>query len=928
MRAKRPHAEGLNETSIDQVLRDAKGKDFTDQIVQNNFRNAHCARLLKKPELDSHQDEVLHAIAKETSLDEYRSFLVWCIKTFRQLLNIKAVGYTPLALAIMKGNNDFIQLVLDNVDEIYPLLGINNAYQKNALHLAIEYENPFCEIIIAKAQQGVPSQSTTTSVSSDVFTSKSSEPSDEIMEMTPLHLAVAIITENDTGRSVIDVPQPRSNIKTNTKSDSTASLDRSHPKPPERTKTLGRLTETPLGVKRHENNLPYFNSLNVVKQLIKAYDRVLVDIRDSNGHTPFQARLAELEKSEQKLNAEKGVNKTKDEDNREAFRHEMIENDKILCYLREYIITNFDRRDAIQALYKVGEERLIEFDLSGLSRSTIDSNYLTSLRKVLKFEGLLKYVALPRLTFGEDEEYNATEGRLGDVHNISKQVRLNKSDRGSGLQHMCPIFHWLRERHVKSILEVVVVDDAEPSHSDEAIEKCVQGFDVRTWNWYKVDLNCTVILNSAKRAKDVTLYASGNNAVLMGWSSPSGLVKLSELTTLRIYVKEGLERRQRIVNYMDEFKRELEGYKKKITFTWDFYKADTNYSSVFNGLGPPQHESRWMRAAEKFADFLARARPDVPVPPVKIAIIDDGINTSLSEFTDKIQGGDSFYRPGKLSRRQGAYFVPSGPHGTLMAQLICKLCPVVKLYIAQLEVLPGQFGQRSFTTESAEEAIQWAINRDVDIISMSWSINSSKPETRLENVLQTAAKERIIMFCASIDEGPTASDKTYPGKESSCIKIGASTLTGTKFSWVSESYHFLIPGEVPNSTTETDHWDRPHTGSFGSSVSTALAAGLAGSLIYCDRLLHIDNRGNGDGEPRLHQTNHCSKETDQLRQMGMLLGAFESMSRNKFVQIWDYLPSKLEDLQWNRKSYPDSIDDTKRRLEEFMNNRRKPIADE
>lgn len=42
-------------------------------------------------------------------------------------------------------------------------------------------------------------------------------------------------------------------------------------------------------------------------------------------------------------------------------------------------------------------ERALEFDLTGLPHSTISGDFLNSLGKVLRFEGLLKYVALPSL---------------------------------------------------------------------------------------------------------------------------------------------------------------------------------------------------------------------------------------------------------------------------------------------------------------------------------------------------------------------------------------------------------------------------------------------------------------------------------------------------------------------------------------------------
>jgi hypothetical protein len=110
-----------------------------------------------------------------------------------------------------------------------------------------------------------------------------------------------------------------------------------------------------------------------------------------------------------------------------------------------------------------------------------------------------------------------------------------------------------------------------------------------------------------------------------------------------------------------------------------------------------------MKTMTKFAEFLKNAKPGPYVSPIKIAVIDDGIDTKLDIFTNRIQGGQSFHGQNELSGRWGAYYVPSGYHGTLMAQLICEVCPVVKLYIAQLEVIPGNDGQRAFTVSSATD---------------------------------------------------------------------------------------------------------------------------------------------------------------------------------------------------------------------------------
>jgi len=87
----------------------------------------------------------------------------------------------------------------------------------------------------------------------------------------------------------------------------------------------------------------------------------------------------------------------------------------------------------------------------------------------------------------------------------------------------------LEARGVRSVLKVTVIDDVEPSHSDQFIKECLDRLNVRIWNWYKVDLCCDVILTSTKNARDVKLYSSGSNAVLKGWSSPEGLAKLKEV---------------------------------------------------------------------------------------------------------------------------------------------------------------------------------------------------------------------------------------------------------------------------------------------------------------------------------------------------------------------------------------------------------------
>src|ERR1700744_5745080 len=95
------------------------------------------------------------------------------------------------------------------------------------------------------------------------------------------------------------------------------------------------------------------------------------------------------------------------------------------------------------------------------------------------------------------------------------------------------IFDWLRSKDVKKIVKVMVVDDGNPSHGDAAIEDALRGLEVEVWDWKKLDLCTDVIAESSKKVREVSLYSSGNNAVLMGWASSEGLTNVENFPKVR-----------------------------------------------------------------------------------------------------------------------------------------------------------------------------------------------------------------------------------------------------------------------------------------------------------------------------------------------------------------------------------------------------------
>jgi hypothetical protein len=186
-------------------------------------------------------------------------------------------------------------------------------------------------------------------------------------------------------------------------------------------------------------------------------------------------------------------------------------------------------------------EKHIEFDLSSLPSSSISKDDLDRLARHLTFEDTLQYVALPKLRI-EDPNRDNDHVFLSTLSPSSTSIsdRQDKTNKDLlpdptkppprdrfGLTDAKIIFQWLRDHGVRRIFKVIVIDDGEIPHSDQAIEEALRRFDIETWDWKKFDICSETIVRAAEHVKIVYLYSSGNNAVLRGWSCEEGLVKLA-----------------------------------------------------------------------------------------------------------------------------------------------------------------------------------------------------------------------------------------------------------------------------------------------------------------------------------------------------------------------------------------------------------------
>lgn len=117
-----------------------------------------------------------------------------------------------------------------------------------------------------------------------------------------------------------------------------------------------------------------------------------------------------------------------------------------------------------------------------------------------------------------------------------------------------------------------------------------------------------------------------------------------------------------------------------------------------------------MESSENFRRILNSIDDEITeVRPIKIAIIDNGVDAALSILKGKIANGASFFpnkniNTGNYMDHYYPYYVASNTlnHGSLVATLVCKMCPKVKLYICRLdEKMSGKGEGRYLTMESA-----------------------------------------------------------------------------------------------------------------------------------------------------------------------------------------------------------------------------------
>ncbi|KAL6787896.1 hypothetical protein J3E68DRAFT_445126 [Trichoderma sp. SZMC 28012] len=451
------------------------------------------------------------------------------------------------------------------------------------------------------------------------------------------------------------------------------------------------------------------------------------------------------------------------------------------------------------------------------------------------------------------------------------------------------VFFWLKhEIKVRKIVEVIVDDGAgqeestgdisetdKKPHSDQAIIECLKGLAVEALNWKRMDIPAEVLIKGVgKDVRRLHLYCSGSQAVLQSWADSNGLSKLENGLESFDWVNEHAK------IFAADLKKKFEELNEGKTPLVVDYKivrpkkalgAKSADSEVKNRDQQGFEEQDWLKCMDEFADIMeaVEQQPDSAsigiqksTRPIRVALIDDGVKTSYAGLDNNIHTGKSGWQQSDSPTTQTEnsqwehfrnYNSSHTGHGTVMAYYIKRVCPRVSLYVAKLNCKPHRGGTSgysanvTFSIDSVAQAIEWAVEQEVDIISMSWAIekNSTLPYRPLCDAIEKAVGKKIILFCANPDRGTGYTEiDTYPlfSGLGHIICVGAATQSGVRWNQIDandKTCNFFLPGVELGIQVDTkqrrnpDGPPREWRTHSGSSLSCALAAGLAAMILHC-----------------------------------------------------------------------------------------------
>ena len=218
--------------------------------------------------------------------------------------------------------------------------------------------------------------------------------------------------------------------------------------------------------------------------------------------------------------------------------------------------------------------------------------------------------------------------------------------------------------------------------------------------------------------------------------------------------------------------------------------------------------------------------------PVHVAVLDTGCNTTapyfyipdvetrLKEWTDFASGSENF--------------VDTDGHGTYVVSLISRMAPAADLYVARISKTRDVEG----ANRSIIQAITWANEKKVDIVVLLLAFGFPEKQDDIAQVIEQHS--HMLFFGAASNHGANYG-VMFPASHDAVICIRATDSNGVYqlFNPPKDIDEREVFGTLGVDVPAASLGDFPVLRS-GTSVATAIAAGIAATLVHCGSAASLD----------------------------------------------------------------------------------------
>ena len=236
---------------------------------------------------------------------------------------------------------------------------------------------------------------------------------------------------------------------------------------------------------------------------------------------------------------------------------------------------------------------------------------------------------------------------------------------------------------------------------------------------------------------------------------------------------------------------------------------------------------------------------------VKVAIMDTGIDYDHPDLAANYKGGYDF--GGRLVWRGRNDDDPMDKqgHGTHCAGIVAAVkgndigvigvAPEAYLYAVKV------FDDRGNGRYSdVIEGLEWCINNDVQVISMSFGSAYSAGDPGIEPWINAAYDAGILLVGAAGNEGSGVDTVIYPARYANVIAVAATNSNNNRASWSSAGPDVELA--APGVSIYSTYWDNTYATLSGTSMACPHVSGTAALVIASESL------SNDEVRLRLQQT--------------------------------------------------------------------------